>query len=527
MIRLSLSFNVPSENVLEFLWNNFDTEKRCFPDYLSWGENDCLWSSLYFGIVKKEHTAKSGWKNELENVFISIDILYTKYLSRTLKNCSVYTCFKKSFPKHVDYIFLNEILKRGWLLLFRYIVRVAKIASWRNINRCLKLQCRQNPELFISLLTTDLVDVDNLLKNPLIIPIRQNNLDLVKRLIAWKPELVTKYFELDKLLPIQAAARYCKIDILKFLLEIDCSKDRTPSLLELTIKSNADEEKIIECMKLFPDSELQGLNEALYTAVLKEKLIIARFLLSLGARVCILKRHYRTVLIVAIANHRYTIIPELLKTIQNRKLLEASDNNGKSALMKIVSLINATEIISMLLNEGANVYFMSGSFTALYYMCVYYPSQLETVCKLHTDITKPVTKQGDTVLHVLAKTMESTRTHFKLAIEHGVDVNARNEKGNTVLHNLVSSSNKRKDANGHIIKEIDLTTQGTRYETAQYGHNIRPDEFHIITILLNAGVDVNLKNKKGQTAADISVVPWIKTALTQDDNLHENDVLSV
>ncbi len=106
-------------------------------------------------------------------------------------------------------------------------------------------------------------------------------------------------------------------------------------------------------------------------------------------------------------------------------------------------------------------------------------------------------QNGDTMLHVAARIGCPCLT--KLALEHGVDINAQNSRGETALHQATTSNSK--DVFNILVERTDLSVQDQNGDTPmQCAIKVRNQE------KLQALLDLQapqIKNNKEQTPRDL------------------------
>ena len=93
---------------------------------------------------------------------------------------------------------------------------------------------------------------------------------------------------------------------------------------------------------------------------------------------------------------------------------------------------------------------------------------------------------------------------IKAFIDAGTDVNAKNEFGNTVLHEAASFNENPEVIRLLINAGADINAQNNEYESPLITACMNNKNPEIVKTLLDYGADVNIKNKYGQTCFEVA-----------------------
>lgn len=167
-----------------------------------------------------------------------------------------------------------------------------------------------------------------------------------------------------------------------------------------------------------------------------------------------------------------------------------------------------------LIKAGANIYYTTDDgISVLLGVCFNIPSALSLLIERGMDMSKAVNdKKGNytTALHLLAHCPFANLSHFRLLIENGCSVNARNSEESTPLHEIAKFVSK------HFNPQI--TSYNEHNETLW---KLRPDEKQIIDLLIKSGADRNARDASGRTPARLcSAANFGKRLLPDDNPLH-------
>lgn len=112
-------------------------------------------------------------------------------------------------------------------------------------------------------------------------------------------------------------------------------------------------------------------------------------------------------------------------------------------------------------------------------------------------------EEGHTILHLMYSNLEAV----KYLIDNGADINIQDQVGNTPLHKLSGYSDiiKRKFLQAEAEENTeDEEDKGELGNFSQY-YNTEPSKYlEVMAFLISKGVDVNIKNKLGDTPLSLA-----------------------
>ena len=210
--------------------------------------------------------------------------------------------------------------------------------------------------------------------------------------------------------------------------------------------------------------------------------------------------------------------------------INRTDSYNKTALMCAFSRIDVNEIVKILIDAGASVQAKDeNGKTVLMYACAnaFSSESIRLLMALNSpnDLASK-DSQDNTALHYCASEyggITSMET-FDLLLQAGVDVNARNAQGKTVLFNIVH--NWRTPTVSKIIKNlivagldiniVDQTGNNSLLELMSYGRSEKESSalyVRAIKTLLDNSAEVNIINEDAKTPLLLACNSVANTAL--------------
>jgi len=238
----------------------------------------------------------------------------------------------------------------------------------------------------------------------------------------------------------------------------------------------------------------------------------------------------REVLCEAISNHCVNNDMDLIKQlIQLNPYLPHDINYHGCSVLGLAIRANHLEIVKLLLDAGMDVNKNYGRtnlyknnpalHTAAYNGYTDIVLSLLNTPDLKLNVHK-TNKQGNTALHLAAE-----RGHtqvISILLNAGLDVNQTNNNGKNALHFAIEQDHINSVAILLNAAGVDINSQTIYGFTPLHYAALKGNE-KIISILLEAGADVNLVNYKSQRAIDVTDNPSCKKILNEfQENLIKN-----
>lgn len=183
--------------------------------------------------------------------------------------------------------------------------------------------------------------------------------------------------------------------------------------------------------------------------------------------------------------------------IQNGAKIDAVDDKGNNALVNAVQYCHL-DTIRLLINKGADVNFQNGEGVSALHLAAAGDKMdrvallIESGADIHIK-----TKTNDTVLHYAARPGCGSSDVVKHFINLGVDINAQNKSGRTILMDFLKYKNLS-IANHVISKSKDFNLQDASGMTA-----LHEAVDHLLDVqvgkLLKLKANPNLRNSKNET----------------------------
>lgn len=303
------------------------------------------------------------------------------------------------------------------------------------------------------------------------IAVKSNNIDISRLLVNAGADL-TAVGMINEYTPLQLALQLNNLDIAELLIKAGAdinakSKYKTTPLLSAVVSNNFEITKFLVDM----GADLNVKNDAddktpLHIAVFSNNIDIAKLLVNAGANINAMDKDKTTPLHVAVRSNNF-------------------------------------EITKLLLSSGANIHATSVSFDVLSPLEMVLESKNLVLFKLFLDFVTDSNSAGDANYAILHQAASLGNSHIvKLLLDAGADVNVKNCHGYTPLHEAIESNNMG------VLKVLidagaDFKTLNEDKETLL--HFVIDSNMHFITLdviefLISLGIDVNAKDKNGNTA---------------------------
>jgi ankyrin repeat protein len=204
----------------------------------------------------------------------------------------------------------------------------------------------------------------------------------------------------------------------------------------------------------------------------------------------------------AVRNGYYQITKELLRRGANMN--DVKGYGGKNLLMRAIESQNSW-IEKLLIEHGADVNERDKYDNTALHASAYYDDGLDSIVVLLKNNAKPnvFNHTGTTPMMMALETRPEKRERIQALIDHGANVNARDNAGNSALHFACSYPDKDNVVQCLLKNGADVNARNGYGHTALYeasASGILP----IVRTLLRYGADINLCSKDGFSPLDIA-----------------------
>ncbi len=216
-------------------------------------------------------------------------------------------------------------------------------------------------------------------------------------------------------------------------------------------------------------------------------------------------------------DERFYSAKEALKGLKNPKLV----NEGKLSKIRFLAWLGlgvASVAIATFSYNYRWLILNSLDFSAPLEIC------REDTIKITSDyfnsggkLTKSDAQKCGTFLHTLIR--KDNKEIVELLINHGADVNAKDDDDRTPLHNAVWAENKE-IVELLINHDADVNAKDDRDYTPLHSAVSRENK-EVLKLLINHGADVNAKNKKGYTPLHYAVLELHYAVLERNKEIAE------
>ncbi|HCU59389.1 MAG TPA: hypothetical protein DIC64_05365, partial [Alphaproteobacteria bacterium] len=205
-------------------------------------------------------------------------------------------------------------------------------------------------------------------------------------------------------------------------------------------------------------------------------------------------------------------------------IVDAKNDNGRTALMLAAELTEDPKIITTLVKNGAAVNIEDNDgYTTLMHAAVHNqnPEIITTLIKYGANVNKQ-NVMGKTALITAAESNQNPEIIMAL-IKNGANINARAPKWGIVLPFMIQSSTS--PLTNNKVNFQDKENIGATALMAAAALNQNPD---IVTTLIMNGANVKLKNVDGKTALDYakdnSYIYNTKAYWLLSDKMYEDEI---
>ena len=191
---------------------------------------------------------------------------------------------------------------------------------------------------------------------------------------------------------------------------------------------------------------------------------------------------------------------DLVKAIEDKNLKKAEEAFERGAKLELANpkcwgfmhraaSLNQVKILELLLKNNANIEARTIGESAPIHWATYSKDSLEAVKFLLSKGAniEARTEEGNTVLYS-AIDSESPEL-IKFLLKKGAMVNAENNEGETSLHRAIEELSMNPNSNGQSC--INQTTMNSK-------------RYPIISLLVGAGTNLEIRNKRGKSAKDLA-----------------------
>ncbi len=222
----------------------------------------------------------------------------------------------------------------------------------------------------------------------------------------------------------------------------------------------------------------------------------------------------RTLLQNAVLDGNYEVAMELIK---NSADVNSTDKNGRNVLFDAISY-GDTRIIDKLLDTDINLNQQDKELqTVLHKKEVFLNDELcqklinkganPTLCDL----------KGENLLYHTAMRGSEGKNILDFAISHGCNINTKVRNNNSILmetllafykipiHEKERRESLLKMAENLVAKGIDTNALNNDGENGLF-EAVRNNDFHICAFFINANIELNIQNKKGETPLFLAII---------------------
>lgn len=238
----------------------------------------------------------------------------------------------------------------------------------------------------------------------------------------------------------------------------------------------------------------------IFWAAYKGNLPLMKYLRKKGSNLKLIDQHGYSLITFAATTGQEDLAVYDFCLKNGSDLINEKNRDGANSLLLFLGRSGKKEVVDYFLEKGLSLQSKDDSGNNAFNYAAK-SGNLETLKYLYDQGVKPVSNavSGENAIFFASKNSKNDLAYYQYIESLGVYPNVVNKEGVTPLHNLASSTKDTEVISYFLKKGVDINAKNESGNTALISSSYR-NNLEIVTFLVENGADINQTNKQGVSA---------------------------